>query len=242
MLSQNLNATILRSFIYQLAKIMSISVNDIIEAQAHIGTLKSEAHPKTNKYWAGVINNIAVINPESIIQQIESAQKKIQAAKAEWKEILVVSEKKMYADELEKLGEKYGFNYLNYKLPSGFLTNFETLKKRIESMNTMARFIDTENYLSLTKKEQLVYKRKLARVLKIYKGVKGLTKKPELVIVLDGQMMDNFINEITKTPDVQSIIIAGTNFARRWAEDSIILANIWSHKSVDFILNSMFMA
>ncbi len=97
---------------------MSISVNDVIEAQAHIGTLKSEAHPKTNKYRAGVVNNIAVINPESIIEQIENAQKKIQTAKAEGKEILVVSEKKMYADELEKLGEKYGFNYLNYKLPS----------------------------------------------------------------------------------------------------------------------------
>ena len=93
-------------------------------------------------------------------------------------------------------------------------------------MNTMARFIDTENYLSLTKKEQLVYKRKLARVLKIYKGVKNLSRKPELVIVLDGQMMDNFINELTKTPDIQNIIIAGTNFNRRWPEDSIILANM----------------
>jgi hypothetical protein len=36
-------------------------------------------------------------------------------------------------------------------------------------MNTMARFVDSDVYMSLTKKEQLVYKRKLARVLKIYK-------------------------------------------------------------------------
>ncbi len=219
---------------------MSISVNDVIEAQAHIGTLKSEAHPKTKKYRAGIVNNIAVINPENIIEQIENARKKIQKAKEENHEILVVSEKKMYAEELEKLGEKYGFNYLNYKLPSGFLTNFETLKKRIESMNTMARFVDSENYLSLTKKEQLVYKRKLSKVLKIYKWVKNLTRKPELVIVLDGQMMENFINELEKNPDIQNIIIAGTNFNRRRAEDSIIIANVWSHKSVDFILNSMF--
>jgi hypothetical protein len=46
------------------------------------------------------------------------------------------------------------------------------------------------------------------------------------VIVIDGQMMDNFINEIVKTPDIQNIIIAGTNFSRRWAEDSIIIANM----------------
>jgi hypothetical protein len=56
--------------------------------------------------------------------------------------------------------------------------------------------------------------------------VKNLSRKPELVIVLDGQMMDNFINELTKTPDIQNIIIAGTNFSRRWAEDSVIIANM----------------
>lgn len=82
---------------------MSISANDVIEAQAHIGTLKSEAHPKTRGYRAGVVNNIVAINPESIVEQIENANKKIQQAKADGKEILVVSEKKMYADELEKL-------------------------------------------------------------------------------------------------------------------------------------------
>jgi hypothetical protein len=53
-------------------------------------------------------------------------------------------------------------------------------------------------------------------------------------------MMDNFINEIEKTPNIQNIVIAGTNFSRRWAEDSIIIANMGSHKSVDFVLNSMF--
>jgi len=217
-----------------------MSINDVIEAQAHIGTLKSEAHPKTNKYWAGVVNNIVVINPEVIVEQIENANKKIKKAKEEGKEILIVSEKKMYADELEKIGEQYGVSYLNYKLPSGFLTNFETLKKRIESMNSMARFVDTEAYLSLTKKEQLVYKRKLARVLKIYKWVKNLTRKPELVIVLDGNMMDNFINEIEKTPNIQNIIIAGTNFSRRWDEESIVVTNIGSHKSIDFVLKNMF--
>lgn len=218
---------------------MSITANDVIQAQAHIGTLKSEAHPKTNKYWSEVINGLVVINPELLAHQLESAQKKIQEAKKAGKEILIISEKKMYADELSALGEKHGVNYLNYKFPSGFLTNFETFKKRIESMNTMERFVDTDNYGALTKKEQLVYKRKLERVLKIYKGVKKLTKKPDLVIVLDGQMMDNLINEITKQPDMDNLIIAGTNFSRRWDDNNIIVTNIGSHKSIDFVLKNI---
>ena len=205
---------------------MSITANDVIQAQAHIGTLKSEAHPKTNKYRSEVVNGIAVINPESICTQLEHAKTKIQEAKKDGKQILIISEKKMYADELSELGDKLGISYLNYKFPSGFLTNFETFKKRIESMNGMTRFMDSDNFRALTKKEQLVYKRKLERVFKIYKGVKNLTKKPDLVIVIDGQMMDNLINEITKQTDMDNIIIAGTNFSRRWNEDNIIVANI----------------
>jgi ribosomal protein S2 len=93
-------------------------------------------------------------------------------------------------------------------------------------MNSMARFMDSDNFRALTKKEQLVYKRKLERVLKIYKGVKNLTKKPDLVVVIDGQMMDNLINEITKQSDMDNIIIAGTDFSRRWDENNIIVTNI----------------
>ena len=106
-------------------------------------------------------------------------------------------------------------------------------------MNTMARFVETENYSALTKKEQLVYKRKLERVLKIYKGVKNLTKKPDLVIVVDGQMMSGLINEITKQTDMDNIIIAGTNFSRRWDENNLIITNIGSHKGMDFVLKSI---
>jgi ribosomal protein S2 len=45
---------------------MSVSVQDIVAAQAHIGTLKNEAHPKTSKYWSEVTNGLVVINPEVI--------------------------------------------------------------------------------------------------------------------------------------------------------------------------------
>ena len=218
---------------------MSITEKEVVDAQLHIGTLKSEAHPKTSKYWIDVVNGVTVINPESIVNQLEVAKQKIQKAKAEGKEILVISEKKMFADELEEMGTRLGFNFLNYKVPSGFLTNFDTLKKRIESMNSMERFLETDAYASLTKKEQLVYNRKLKRVFKIYKGVKGLTKKPDLVIVFDGMMMDNFVNELDKQKDVDTILICGTNFSRWWKEDSLIIANINSHKSIGYMLNAI---
>lgn len=217
---------------------MTVSVNQIVEAQAHIGTLKNEAHPKTSKYWSEVTNGIVVINPESVAQQLEDAKATIQKAKAAGKEILVVCEKKMYAAELEALAKKTGVSYLNYKVSGGFLTNFDTFKKRIDSINEMASFMESEAYAALTKKEQLVYKRNFDRANKVYKGVTNLKKRPELVIVVDGTMLSTLIDEVENLKGkLEAIVIAGTNFSRYWPENELVVTNINSYTSIDFVLN-----
>lgn len=217
---------------------MTVSVNQIVEAQAHIGTLKNEAHPKTSKYWSEVTNGVVVINPESVAQQLEDAKATIQKAKAAGKEILVVCEKKMYAAELEALAKKTGVSYLNYKVSGGFLTNFDTFKKRIDSINEMASFMESEAYAALTKKEQLVYKRNFDRANKVYKGVTNLKKRPELVIVVDGTMLSTLIDEVENLKGkLEAIVIAGTNFSRYWPEDELVVTNINSYTSIDFVLN-----
>ena len=217
---------------------MTVSVNQIVEAQAHIGTLKNEAHPKTSKYWSEVTNGVVVINPESVAQQLEDAKATIQKAKAAGKEILVVCEKKMYAAELEALAKKTGVSYLNYKVSGGFLTNFDTFKKRIDSINEMASFMESEAYAALTKKEQLVYKRNFDRANKVYKGVTNLKKRPELVIVVDGTMLSTLIDEVENLKGkLEAIVIAGTNFSRYWPENELVVTNINSYTSIDFVLH-----
>ena len=219
---------------------MSVSVQDIVTAQAHIGTLKNEAHPKTSKYWSEVTNGVVVINPEAIAEQLEAAKAQVAAAKAAGKEILVVCEKKMYAEELEALAAKAGVAFLNYKVSGGFLTNFDTFKKRIDSINEMVSFMETDAFASLTKKEQLVYKRNFERANKVYKGVTKLKKRPELVIIVDGNMLSTLIDEVENLKGkLEAIVIAGTNFSRYWPENEIITTNINSYQSLDFVLKSI---
>lgn len=223
-----------------LALRMSVSVQDIVAAQAHIGTLKNEAHPKTSKYWSEVTNGVVVINPEVIAEQLEAAKAQVAAAKAAGKEILVVCEKKMYAEELEALAQKAGVAFLNYKVSGGFLTNFDTFKKRIDSINEMVSYMESDAFASLTKKEQLVYKRNFERANKVYKGVTKLKKRPELVIIVDGNMLSTLIDEVENLKGkLEAIVIAGTNFSRYWSENEIITTNINSYQSLDFVLKSI---
>ena len=216
--------------------IMSVTVKQIVDAQAHIGTLKNEAHPKTRDFRIDVVNNIVILNPEMIAQRLENAKKQVNAAKNAWKDILVVCEKKMYADEVKALSEKFGVSFLGHKAPGWFLTNFDTFKTRISSMNKMAAFTETEAFASLTKKEQAIRKRDLAKASKVYEGVKNLSARPALVIVVDGSMMENFIREVNARPEIDSIIISSTNY-NKYLWESDIIANMLSYKSIDFIMN-----
>lgn len=103
----------------------------------------------------------------------------------------------------------------------------------------MSRFMETEAFRTLTKKEQLVYKRKLEKVYKVYGGVKDLTHKPEVIIIVDGEMMSKFVDELEKQSNIDSVLIVGTNFSRRRKEDGLIVSNVVSYKSLDFILKSL---
>jgi len=215
---------------------MSLSIDQVMDAQVCFGSLKNESHPKNSQYWLGVVSGIVIFDPEIVIKQLESAKAKIKKAKDSGKDVLVVCEKKMYASELETLAAKSWVHYLNYKAPSGFLTNFDTLRKRIASMNKMISFLESENFLSLTKKEQLVYKRKLSKVQRVYKWVQKLSKKPELVVVVDWQMMKGFLDELQKE-STDNIVLSSSNLSRRWDEDKVVMSNVLSHKSLDFVLN-----
>ncbi len=215
---------------------MSVTVKQIVDAQVHVGSLKSEAHPKTRDFRVDVVNNIVVLNPEVIAKQLDSAKKQIQEAKKSGKDVLVVCEKKMYADEVRALSEKHGVSFLSHKAPGGFITNFDTFKTRIGSMNKMASFMDTDAFESLTKKEQLIHTRKLARAKRVYEWVKSLSAKPSLVIVVDGSMMENFIREVNSQENIETIVLASTNYNKYlWPND--IIANMLSHKSIDFVMN-----
>lgn len=218
---------------------MSLTVEKVLEAQLHIGSLKNESSPKTRTFWTDITNGVVVLDPQKIAKHLDQAKDKIQQAIKAKKEILVVCDKSMYTEELVALAEKHGFHYLNDKIPGGFVTNFETLIGRISTLNDRLRFLESEDFARLTKKEQVMNQRAVRKIEKIYGGVRNLRKKPDLVVVIDGAMMTNFLNEVSKSK-LDNIVFSSTDFAQWWSEDDIVVANMKSYKSIDFIMSHIF--
>ena len=213
---------------------MAITLEQLTKAQLHVGSRKQESHPKTSRFRLGVSNNVVVINPETIMEQLETAKEKVQNYLKAGKDVLFITPQATIADEMDGFAVKHKIHYLNDKIPAGFLTNFDVLKIRIKAMNTLREFIASTAYENLTKKEKMMRKRALKKVERVYKGVQYLSKKPDLVVVLDAVKNDGIVDELSTT-GIDNILITSTNFNRRWDKEMVV-ANTGSYTSIAFIL------
>jgi len=215
-------------------------LNAIVNNKLYLGTPKSKYFPKvTDSVILGEKNRQIVIDPEKIAESLERVKEVIQAAKKEWKDIVVVFDKEAFKDDVEKVCDSIGVMYLNAKVPSGFFTNFETFSKRIHSMNKLRKFIESSDFLKLTKKEQLMKKRELKKLEDIYKGVTKLNKLPDLVVVIDAQYYLNTVDELEKAK-IDYVAIANTDLSKWLKTDKLVVANTNSYESVTYLLNYLF--
>lgn len=214
---------------------MAVTLEQITDNYLHVGWLVNEVNPKTRKFQRGQESGQVIFDPVMVAHQLDHAKAKVQAARQAKKDILVVCLKTIYAAEVEALAKQHKFHYMTYKLPAGFLTNFDTLIKRIEAMNEQRKFVASEHFTKMTKKEQSMSKRSLAKVEKVYAGVKDLRTRPELVLVVDGRLMQDFATEIKQTK-VDNVVLTASNFNQRRADGDLVTMNMQSHKALDFAM------
>jgi small subunit ribosomal protein S2 len=181
---------------------------------------------------------VVVFDPSIVHAQLDEARQQIINAREKGHSILVLCEKDLYREEIEQLALQHWFYYLNNSIPSGVLTNFDTLLSRVKSLEELRSFLWSNQFASLTKKEQSVKKRQLAKIERVYKWVVWLKKKPDLVVVVDGQFMQKFLHEIQKIRS-NAIVLSSSNFDQ-WFSKYLVMCNVNSYQSIDYVLKYLF--
>src|SRR5690606_35333309 len=95
---------------------------------------------------------------------------------------------------VENMAEESGAFYVNKRWPGGLFTNFKSIKKSVDKLMKMEETVASGSK-GMVKKEELVMKREIERLNKIYKGIKLMDKLPALVIVIDSKVEKNAIKE-----------------------------------------------
>lgn len=218
---------------------MTFTLQGILDNYVYVGGIKNTSSPKTKNFWKNVVSWSVLLDPDAQLKALNDLYLVVQSAKQEGKEIVVVCQKSSLADSISSLANSFGFHYLTHKLPAWFITNFDTLFSTIKQMNEKRKFVLSDDFLKLTKKEQSMIKRHLAKIEKIYEWVKNLSQKPDLVVVVDWSSLSGLISELELTK-TENIVLAATDFSRRWSHWNLAVINMQNQKSPLYVLEKLF--
>ena len=206
---------------------------DLLKVGAHFGHKKSAWDPRMEEYIYEVRNGIHIIDLGKTLDMLEEALTKLEGF-ANKGNILIVGTKGQAATIVEEVAKKSGMFYVNRRWPGGLFTNFDGIKKSVQSLVKMEEQI-ARGGQGLVKKEILLLQRDAERLNRMYNGIKFMDKLPEAVIVIDSEVEKNAIKE-ARNMHIPIISLIDTN-SNPDIIDYPIPANDDSLKSISLFVN-----
>ena len=208
-------------------------LNSMFENLLHIGNKTNYWSPKMKPYIYGSVNWVHIINLIETAKKIEEIKNTLKTFTSEWKKILFVATKLQSRDIFARLAVETNNFYVTEKWVPWLLTNFKTIKRRINTYLKLLRDSQMWSFDVLTKKEKASKMLELSKLDRAFKWLKNMKKIPEVLFIVDGVYEKQAVKEWNSL-NIPTFAILNTN-----GDDSvltnIIPANTNSVKSIGFI-------
>ncbi len=162
-----------------------ISMKQLLEAGVHFGHQTRKWNPKMKKYIFTARNDIHIINLEDTSAQVDKAYLFVRDIVASGKNVLFVGTKKQAQEAVKEEAERCGMFYVNTRWLGGCLTNFKTIKSRIERLNKLNQMEKVGEFELLPKKEVALLLAERDKLEKNLGGIKEMRELPGVVFVVD---------------------------------------------------------
>jgi small subunit ribosomal protein S2 len=172
-----------------------ITMKQLLEAGAHFGHRTRRWNPKMSPYIYGSRKGIYIIDLQKTLKLIEEACEFIRAKASEGGTMIMVGTKKQAQRVIEEEAKRCGAFYVNNRWLGGLLTNFKTIKSRIDRLIELEQMEQSGELAKLPKKEQSRLRKVLEKLRKNLGGLKGMDKLPEIVFVVDPRKEKNAVAE-----------------------------------------------
>ena len=187
-----------------------ITMRQMLEAGVHFGHQTRRWNPKMKRFIFGERNGIYIIDLEQTLARVERAYGFVRDLVAGGGTILFVGTKKQAQDPVRSYAEKCGMPYVNERWLGGMLTNFDTISKRVAKMLEYERMRDSGEFDAMPKKEALLLTRELEKLQRNLGGLRGLTKRPDAIFVLDTKKEHIAVTEANKL-GIPVVAVVDTN-------------------------------
>ena len=162
-----------------------VTMSGLLKAGVHFGHQTRRWNPKMDRYLWGERNGIYIIDLEQTIGLLDSAYTYVRDTVAKGGTILFVGTKKQAQDPIETYAKTSGMPYVNQRWLGGMLTNFKTIRGRVDKMLEYERMQAAGDFDNMPKKEALLLTRELTKLQRNLDGLRNMDKLPQAVFVLD---------------------------------------------------------
>ena len=187
-----------------------ISMKQLLEAGVHFGHQTRKWNPKMDKYIYASRNDIHIIDLQLTVELIEEAYKFVCESVKEGKSVLFVGTKKQAQDAIKEEAERCGMYYVNSRWLGGTLTNFKTIRSRIDRMVKIEKMEASGEFDLLPKKEVAKLKDEFDKLQTNLGGIREMNKLPGVMFIVDPHNEDIAVAEARKL-NIPIVAITDTN-------------------------------
>lgn len=187
-----------------------ISMKQLLEAGVHFGHQTRRWNPKMAEYIFTERNGIYIIDLQKTVKKIEEAYLFIKEVAMNGDDVLFVGTKKQAQDSIKEEAERCGQYFVNARWLGGMLTNFKTIRKRIERLNQLEGMEQSGMFDVLPKKEVIKLRGEMGKLEKYLGGIKNMNKLPGAMFIVDPRKERNAILEARRI-GIPIVAIVDTN-------------------------------
>lgn len=187
-----------------------VSMKQLLEAGVHFGHQTRRWNPKMAKYIFTERNGIYIIDLQKTVKMMEETYNYVRDLAAQGGTLLFVGTKKQAQDAVKEEAERSGMFYVNHRWLGGTLTNFQTIRKRINRLHQLEAMEEDGTFDVLPKKEVVMLKKEQARLEKFLGGIKQMKQLPDAVFIIDPRKERIAVAEARKL-GIPIIAIVDTN-------------------------------
>jgi small subunit ribosomal protein S2 len=162
-----------------------VSMKQLLEAGVHFGHQTRRWNPKMAKYIFTERNGIYIIDLQKTVEKVEDAHRFIKSVVSENKEILFVGTKKQAQESIEEESKRCEMPYVNQRWLGGMLTNFKTIRKRVDRLHQLEKMEEDGTFNLLPKKEVIKLRHEKEKLEKFLGGIKDMKQLPGALFIVD---------------------------------------------------------
>ena len=187
-----------------------VAMKQLLEAGVHFGHQTRRWDPKMAEYIFQARNGIHIIDLQKTSKKLDEAYEFVKSQAEEGKTVLFVGTKKQAQECIKEAAQKSGMYYVDQRWLGGMLTNFGTIKKRVQRLKDLEKMQEDGTFDVLPKKEVILLKKEMAKLESNLGGIKEMEEIPGVIFLVDPKKEYNAIQEAKKL-NIPLVGIVDTN-------------------------------